>query len=320
LGRVDIERLMAPGDYIAPVEAAFRAAKEGRAEAPFPMRIPAVGGAFHAKGALLRDGRDVVAVKVNANFPGNPARGLPTIQGAILLADAQDGSLLALLDSIEITARRTAAASAIAAKHLARKDASRLGIVGCGGQARAQVEALCSILPLRAVLAFDLDRAKASAFSADMEGRLGVRVETASDMRNLRTCDVIVTCTTSRAPFLEAAHVGPGAFVAAVGADDPEKSEIAPALMGHARIVVDVLDQCLDMGDLRHAVAAGAVTAGDVHADLGGLVTGERPGRVDDREVFVFDSTGVALQDAACALAVQARALERGIGVPFAFA
>src|SRR5688572_15261197 len=129
LTRADISALMTPADYLEAVKDAFRAAKEGRANAPGPMHLPASGGGFHAKGASYRGRRAYAALKLNGNFPGNPARtGLPTIQGAILLCDAENGALLAVMDSIEITLRRTAAASALAARHLARPD-SRTALI-----------------------------------------------------------------------------------------------------------------------------------------------------------------------------------------------
>src|SRR5690349_16808733 len=121
LSRSDIAALMRPADYLAAVETGFRALAEGRAQAPSPLAIPGQGGAFHAKGASLRLERPYAALKLNGNFPDNPsARGLPTIQGAILLCDGETGAVLAILDSIEITLRRTAAATALAARHLAR--------------------------------------------------------------------------------------------------------------------------------------------------------------------------------------------------------
>jgi alanine dehydrogenase len=130
-----------------------------------------------------------------------------------------------------------------------------------------------------------------------------------------RASDVIVTCTTASAPFLTPDHVAPGAFIAAVGADNPEKSEIAPALMARATVVADVLAQGLAMGDLRHAVAAGAMTAGDVHAELAELVSGAKPGRTDPEEITVFDSTGTAFQDVASAAVILERAQATGAGL-----
>jgi ornithine cyclodeaminase/alanine dehydrogenase-like protein (mu-crystallin family) len=306
LARRDIAELMAPSDWLGAVEAGFRAAAEGKAEAPPPMHLAGDGGGFHAKGASLTlGGRRYAALKLNGNFPGNEARfGLPTIQGAILLCDGGNGTLLAILDSIEVTLRRTAAATALAARHLARPDSATLLVCGCGAQGAAQAEALEAVLPLRRRLAWDRDAERAAALGEPVEDLAAAA----------RKADVIVTCTTAHAAFLGPDHVGPGTFVAAVGADAPDKSEIAPALLAKALLVTDVTDQCAAMGDLRHALAAGAVRREDVHAELAELVSGAKPGRTDDAQITLFDSTGTALQDVAAAAMIYARAVERGSG------
>ena len=162
-------------------------------------------------------------------------------------------------------------------------------------------------------VAFDIDAEKARAFATEMQGVLPF--DAATSLRDAtRAADVIVTCTTARTPILDAGDVSPGAFIAAVGADNPEKSEIAPALMARAAVVTDVLAQCLVMGDLRHAVEAGAMTADGVRAELGDLVVGAKRGRLRDDEIVIFDSTGTAIQDVASAAVVYARACERGVG------
>jgi ornithine cyclodeaminase/alanine dehydrogenase-like protein (mu-crystallin family) len=322
LDRATIAGLMRPADYLAAVRQGFLAGHRGEAEAPGPLHVPGFGGGFHAKGAVLAAGRKVAAVKLNGNFPGNPAsNGLPTIQGAILLSDAADGRLLAILDSIEITLRRTAAASALAAQHLARRDATTLALIGCGGQASVQVESLAEVLPLRRVLVWDLDPAKAQAFCAVMSGRFDLQFAAADRLEDATlAAEAIVTCTTASQPFLRPDHVTPGAFIAAVGADSPSKAEIDPALMARAAVVVDSLEQCLQMGDLRHAVAAGVITADDVRADLGTLIAGAAAGRLNEQEICIFDSTGTALQDVASALMVYERACAAGAGTAFSFA
>jgi alanine dehydrogenase len=312
LTRAEVAALMTLADYRESAEEAFKAVALGRASVAPPMHIAAEQGGFHAKGALLRreDGAAFVAIKINSNFPGNPAHhGLPTIQGAIVLSDARDGSLLAIMDSIEVTLRRTAAASALAARHLARRDAATLTLCGCGEQARAQLAALAYEFPLRRVYAWDIDARAAAVFADEMSTRLGLEILCAEDRAAAaKASDLIVTCTTSRTPFLQEADIRPGTFIAAVGADSPDKSELAPRLMARAKVVVDLLEQCLSMGDLHHAVAAGVMTAGDVHATLGELVASKKPGRVDHDEITIFDSTGTAIQDTAAAVRIYERA------------
>ncbi|WP_310469284.1 ornithine cyclodeaminase family protein [Sphingomonas sp.] len=316
LTRRDIAALMRPADWLRAVEDGFAAAADGHAQSPPPMAICGTGGTFHAKGARIHLERDYVALKLNANFPGNPERiGLPTIQGAILLCDGTTGALLAVMDSIEVTLRRTAAATALAARFLARAQSHSVLICGCGEQGAAQLAALREVLPLARGSAWDRDQAKAAAFARNTTAE-GFPIELATDLPKAAwKSDVIVTCTTARTPFLDTDTVRPGAFIAAVGADSPDKSEIAPALMANALVVVDVVDQCVAMGDLHHAIAAGAMPLGDVHAELAELVAGHRPGRTSDEQITLFDSTGTALQDVAAAALIYRRALEHGSGL-----
>jgi alanine dehydrogenase len=149
-----------------------------------------------------------------------------------------------------------------------------------------------------------------------MSTRLGLEIRCAEDRAAAaKTSDLIVTCTTSRTPFLHESDVQPGTFIAAVGADSPDKSELSPRLMARAKVVVDLLEQCLSMGDLHHAVAAGVMTANDVHATLPELAASKKPGRVDDDEITIFDSTGTAIQDVAAAVRIYERAKASGRGL-----
>lgn len=313
LSRADVAGLMDADAWLAAVEAGFAAVAQGKADSPAPMAIAGRGGIFHAKGASIELDRLYVALKLNGNFPDNPAtRGLPTIQGALLLCDGESGSLLAVMDSIEITLRRTAAASALAARFLARPESRRILICGCGEQGAVQLAALKSVLPLDHGLAWDRDPGRARAF-AEAESGAGFIVEAANDLADASLAsDMIVTCTTARSPFLEASSVRPGTFVAAVGADSPEKSELHPDLMRKALVVCDVLDQCAVMGDLHHAMAASVMGRGDVHAELSELVSGAKKGRSGESQITVFDSTGTALQDVAAAALIYLRAVEAG--------
>lgn len=317
LTRADVERSLGVLECIDAVENAFRLHAEGATIPPGVLAAHVEGGGFHVKTAGLLAGRPLFVTKVNANFPGNPARhGLPTIQGVVALFDAARGSVLALLDSASITSLRTAAASAVAARHLARADASVATVCGCGEQGRSQLRALAAVRPLRTVHAFDADAARAAQYAAEMTRELGIEVRAAGDLAvAARASDIVVTCTTARRWLLGRGGVAPGAFVAAVGADDPSKQEIEPALMAESVVVADVLAQCERMGDLHHAIAAGAMTRDDVAAELADVVSGRKPTRQSDDDVVVFDSTGTALQDVAAAAVAYDRARAEGLGV-----
>ncbi len=196
------------------------------------------GGGFHIKSAGLKlaDMTYFVA-KVNANFPQNMGRwGLPTIQGIIALYDGESGYPLALLDSIEITALRTGAATAVAAKFLARPDSKVVTVCGCGVQGRIQLKSLAQVLRLERVYAYDEDAARAEEFAREMSEELSVEVKAVKDLpAAVGESDVCVTCTPSRRPFLRREHVSAGTFVAAVGADNPLKQELDPGLMASTK-------------------------------------------------------------------------------------
>jgi ornithine cyclodeaminase/alanine dehydrogenase-like protein (mu-crystallin family) len=210
-----------------------------------------------------------------------------------------------------VTLRRTAAATALAARYLARPNSRSILVCGCGEQGAAQLAALRSVLPLQRALAWDRDFARARAF-AEQIAEPDFRVDAVPDLPLAGGgCDVIVTATSAREPFLEPRHVGAGMFIAAVGADSPDKSELHPDVMRGAGVVADVLAQCAAFGDLRHAIAAGAIRPDQVYAELAELVTRARPGRTSDDQVWIFDSTGTALQDVAAAAVIYERAMQR---------
>ena len=320
LARGDVERLLGWDECIAAVEDAFRLHAEGRSLSPGVLGVRARDGGFHVKAAGLELDRPYFAAKTNGNFPDNPRRhGLPAIQGVIVLSDAGDGRVLALLDSIEVTLRRTAAATAVAARYLARKDARRVLVCGCGIQGRAQLRALARVLPVEQAGAFDADAAVARAFATEMSTELGFEVRPVVDLAEaLADSDVCVTCTPSRRPLLWRGQVRPGTFVAAVGADSPDKQELDPYLMADAVVVTDVLDQCAAIGDLHHALEAGAMSRTDVHGELADLVVGRKPGRRSPEEITIFDSTGTALQDVAASVVAYEKALATGAGLEVA--
>lgn len=313
LSRRDLAALMPFGAYVDAVADAFRLHAQGRTVLPDPMHVVAEAGGFHVKAGGLPTGPGYVAFKVNANFPDNRAtHGLPTIQGAILLFNRRTGSPVALLDSIEITIKRTGAATAVASRQLARPDARVATIVGCGEQGRIQLEALRHVLDLERVFLFDRDQQAAADLAAGIDG---IDVEIAASLRTATLAsDVIVTCTPAKAPFLGPEDVRPGTFIAAIGADNPEKSEITPELMARARVITDVTAQALHMGDLHHAINAGAMRKTDVHAEIGEIIAGRKSGRANPQEITIFDGTGVGIQDVAASVRAYELACERGAG------
>jgi len=323
---LEIRRLLTLEDCIGAVERAFRMYGEGKTTTPAVLGVHLPDGGFHVKAGTLNFGASYFAAKVNGNFPQNRARfGLPTIQGVIVLCDAEKGTPLAVMDSRDITSIRTAAATAVAAKYLARRDSRRVTICGCGIQGRAQLAALfCVCHQLETVLAYDKERQTASQFVEELEdyrSDMKISVSVVTDLAAaVQQSDICVTCTPSQEPVLGANDVHAGTFIAAVGADNPHKQELHPALMAKSKIVCDILEQCATIGDLHHALDAGVVSRSDVHAELGEVVAGKKPGRRSKEEIIIFDSTGMALQDVAAAALVYEKAQRLGSGLRVNFA
>jgi ornithine cyclodeaminase/alanine dehydrogenase-like protein (mu-crystallin family) len=299
------------------VEDAFRLKGEGRPSPGGILGVHVPGGGFHAKAAFLELSRPYFAAKINANFPDNPlTRGLPTIQGVLVLFDAVNGRPLAVMDSMAITTRRTAAASAVAATFLARREAHTATFIGCGVQARAHVAAISAVRDLDRAFAFDLDTEKAVAFAKEMQTLHALEILVATDLgQATRVSDIVVTTTSARNAFLGRAHLSRGAFVAAVGADNERKQEIEVDLLRTSVIIVDDLEQCATIGDLHHALDAGALARANVRATLDEVVAGVKPGRLSDDEIIIFDSTGMAIEDVAAASIVFERALADDAGL-----
>ncbi len=316
LSRGDVAALLDATSCRVAVEQAFRRYGQGLSVPPGLLSYRARSGGVHVKVGESYAGRDpFVVVKTNANYPGNPARGLPTVQGLIQVFDLETGVPIVVMDSIEITILRTAAATAVAATYLARRNASVMTVIGCGVQGRAHVRALREVRPIGRIHLWDVNQSACARLAADLGRATGPEFTILDDLADgVRQSDVVVTCTPSPRPLFQADWVMPGSFVAGVGADAEDKHELDPELLARSKVVVDVLDQCVSIGDLHHALAAGVMRREDVHGELGQVVAGRRPGRTTESETFVFDSTGTALQDAAACAVVIDRARQEGRG------
>jgi alanine dehydrogenase len=312
----DVRALLTIDECIVAVENAFRLHGEGKTLPPAVLGFHVSNGGFHIKAGVLTLSRSYFAAKLNANFPHNPARfALPTIQGLVILCDADNGTPLAVVDSRDITALRTAAATAIAAEYLARPESGVVTICGCGIQGRAQLAALSRVFPLKTVFAYDKNPGQASVFAGELSSELSIPIAVSDDLNaSIRRSDICVTCTTSYEALVDEDDIHPGLFIAAVGADNPHKQEIHAAAMAQSKIVCDVIEQCANMGDLHHALNAGAMKVEDVYGELGEIVAGRKHGRESAEEVIVFDSTGMALQDVAATALIYEKAIREEVG------
>jgi ornithine cyclodeaminase len=317
LDREDVRRLVGMPDAITAVREAFVAVDQGRAVMPAPLelRLPEVDGELHVKGAYLR-GTPVFAVKTATGFYRNPALGLPSSGGLTLVYDAQTGMLrLLVADGGLLTDLRTAAAGALAADLLAREDASVAAVIGAGGQARYQLQALREVRPISQVRVWARRREAAERCAGDMVATGIAAVAVASAREAVHGADVVVTATSASEPLIEAGWLAAGAHVTAAGADMPHKQELDPWILAEAdKYVADSVDGAAESGELHHAIAAGVFTAGSVYAELGALASGRLPGRTSAEGLTVADLTGLGIQDAAMAVLIARLAAQRGGG------
>jgi alanine dehydrogenase len=316
--RSEVARILKIEECMAAVEEAFKLQAEGKALPPKILGIHAEHGGFHIKAGLM----NYFVAKTNANFPGNTKNyGLPTIQGVIVVCDINNGKMLALMDSIEITIIRTGAATGVAAKYLARQDAKIATICGCGNQGVISLKALLKVRQLEKVFAYDVDEERKNKFAKELTKEFSIPITPVNDFKvATKQSDIIITCTPSKKPFLNKEDVKPGTFIAAVGADSEDKQELEPSLLATSKLVVDLTEQSVSIGELHNAIEKGIVTRNHVHAELGEIIAGYKKGRTSDNEIIIFDSTGTALQDVAAASIVYESALKRQKGMSLNFA
>ncbi|HEY7250221.1 MAG TPA: ornithine cyclodeaminase family protein [Methylomirabilota bacterium] len=316
LGRDDLAALLTPGDVIAAVERAFRECAAGRVAALPRAGLPmGRGGVFLAMISAL-PALGALGTKLATVVEGNQRRGLPTIQATYLLTDPEIGTPLALMEAAFLTAIRTGAASAVAARYMARPDSRTLACFGAGVQARYQLLCLREILPLARVRVVGRDPARAAAFVRRMRDELGLPVEITTDRRAaVRGADVVSCATTATRPVFDGRDLGPGAHVDAVGNFRPATREVDTVTIRKSRVVVDTYDGAWEeAGDVLIPIKAGAITRRHVRAELAEVVTGKRPGRTSADEITLFKSVGFAPEDAITARLAYDRALAAGRG------
>ena len=300
------------------VERAFAALAGGEVVMPpiLSMAIEAHRGEVDVKTAYV-PGLDGFAIKVSPGFFDNPKKGLPSLNGLMIVLSSETGILQAvLLDNGYLTDVRTAAAGAVAARHLARKDAKVAGVIGTGLQARLQIEALSLVRDLERVLVWGRDAEKTAQCVDDLAQRLNIPVEAVGAPVSLvGASDVVVTTTPAEAPLIEAGWLHPGLHITAMGSDAEYKNELAPGVIANADLFVcDRRQQSASVGELRSAIAAGAVAENVTVTELGEVIAGAKPGRTNAEMATVCDLTGTGVQDTAIATHALKVASAKGYG------
>ncbi|MFQ5348914.1 MAG: ornithine cyclodeaminase family protein [Thermoanaerobaculia bacterium] len=306
LTQSDVRSALTMGAAVAAVEQAFAAHARGETMMPAKvyLDLEKYDGDFRAMPSYASGSAGVKWVN---SHPRNPERhGLPTVLGMYILSDPVTAVPLAVMDATWLTAARTGASAGVASRHLARPGSKSFGFVGCGVQAHTALAALQVVFGELEVLAHDHRAEVADAFAAEVGGRAATVAATCG-------CDIVCTATPSRSPVVERAWIAPGTHVNALGADGPGKQELDGALLRDAKIVVDDPHQAEGGGEINVPLARGELSMDEVHATLGEVIVGSKPGREGD-EITVFDSTGLAIQDVAVARIVYDEAKRRGLG------
>ena len=311
---------MSMPEVIRLVEKAF--GERGRNQVQMPPKsylyFSKFNGDLRIMPAYLEKLNETGVKLVNAH-PDNPSKhGLPTVLASIMLFNPETGAPISLMDGTHITAMRTAAASAVAAKYLARKDSKILAVIGAGYQSFRQVEALKEVLKLTSVKIFDIDSDKAEKLAALLSEKFSINAKKfASAEEAVRGSDVLVTVTPSRKPIVKSEWITGGMHISAVGADAPGKEELEPQLLKRARIVIDDWEQGSHGGEINVPLSNGILRKSDIYAEISEIVVGAKPGRTSDEEITVFDTTVLAIQDVVTAWHVYEVAEEKGLGIEF---
>ena len=309
-----IADLISAQDCFAAVEQVFAAMARDTAY-NFPVIREAIGHADALYGFKSGFDRESLALGLKSGgfWPRNADKGLTNHQSTIFLFDADTGRCRAVVGGNLLTALRTAAASAVSIRHLARRDARVLGMIGAGHQSTFQLRAALDQRDFDRVVGWNLNPADLDRLAKVADER-GIPFQ-AVDLDQLGAqADVIITITSSFAPILQAAQVRPGTHLACMGTDTKGKQEVEAALLGKASVFTDEVAQSVTIGEAQHAVAQGLIAPDDI-TQIGAVINGDRPGRVSDDQITLFDGTGVGLQDLAVASAAVDLAVERGIAI-----
>jgi len=314
----DVRQALPMRQAIEAMKSAFAQLSAGQANVPLrtALQVPPHNGVTLFMPAYLATDNQM-AVKIVSVFNNNPARGLPLIHALVVVVEATTGQPAAVMDGTYLTALRTGATSGAATDLLARHDAHTVAIFGAGAQGRTQLEAVCAVRPIRMAWVYDTVPERAAAFVAEMSQWLSLLVKAASTPSEpVREADIICTATTSARPVFQDADLRAGTHINAVGAYTPQMQEIPAETVVRAKVVIDHRQASLaEAGDLLIPLQQGLMTRDHIHAELGEIVAGTRPGRASLEEITLFKSVGMAVQDVAAASAVLEAARKLNLGI-----
>ena len=313
LGRHEIEELLSMSEALRVVEKAFKLKAQGKAIMPAKiyLNLPEYHGDFRAMPAYI-DGS--AGIKWVSAYPNNRKYNLPSVLATIILCDPKTSYPLAIMDGTYITRMRTGAAGGVAVAYLARKGSSVIGLIGAGKQAETQLLAISEVLPgIEEVKVFDQSEDTSRRYARGMATKLNVKIYPVKTVEAAAEADIVVTTTPSRKPIVKKQHIRPGTHINAIGADAPGKQELEADLLSGAKIVIDEIEQACHSGEINVPLSQGQLKIEDIYGTLGEIVAGMKQGRENDKEITIFDSTGLAIQDMVCAKLVYEKARKKKV-------
>jgi len=317
LTQSEVGACLSMSEAIDAVKVAYSAFAKGRVQMPSVQHLDVHqhNGEVDIKSGFVED-FGLIGTKIASGFYDNQKKRLPPGIAVIVLLDLETSMPLAIMDGTHITAYRTGAAGAVAASVLARKDSQKVGILGTGTQGRMQILALRELFDIQEVTAWDIDKDMAKRYKDQITKELGIDVKIVEHPEDVtRDADILVTVTPSRKALINVDSIQEGMHINAIGADGPGKQELDPRIMTRvSKIVVDSIEQCRRIGEIQHALSQSLIDESNIHAEIGEIINGDKPGRESENEITLFDSTGLSAQDIAAAKIVYEAAKEKGLG------
>jgi alanine dehydrogenase len=317
LSEKEVQSLAAVKELIPVLERAHIQYSTGKAVMPVRLVVPLpqIEGRITSMPGYLNEDK-ALGMKVVTFFPNNLKQNLPQILATVMLFSADTGKMIAAMDGNYITAIRTACVSAMATKALANPESRVLGVLGAGVQARAHIRALTQIREISEIKVYDVFEASARQLQESLQKEIGVKITVAPSAREaVLNADLLVTVTTAKEPIVKADWLKPGMHINAVGSHRPDLREIDGATLAGAKIIVDSREAIMaECGDILLAIQEKAITANSVHAEIGEVLAGKKPGRTSSDEITLYKAVGIAIQDVATAHLVYRKALERNVG------
>lgn len=323
LKKKEVSQLISMKEVIDTVEEAYKAFSSNQVVQPgyIGIDLHSPRGDIDFKLGYYKSNEMISMKASSGGFINNPTEhGVPSGMGTILLFDARTCALICVMDGSLITGLRTGAAGAVSVKVLARKNAKRITSIGTGNQARMQIRAVNEVMKIEEIHAWDNNLDTLSKYKTDIEGEFGIPVVMANSKKEaVEQADILITTTRGTGSLVEAGWIKPGTHIVAIGTDQQGKQELDPEIFRNAKVVVDSMEQCIEKGETWHPLNKNIITKDGIHGEIGEILLGKKPGRENDEEITIFDSTGMAIQDNTTSSKIYQNALANNVGTVFEF-